>query len=163
VRAVENSVTAKLVLFAVPGMLALPWIHPFGPVRQQHSDAPVPDLPFAQSCLNCHSEKTQWPLYSRIPVVGWMLERDVAEAREHMNLSRWSSYSTAEQKDLLARIAAEVRSDRMPPARYTMLHPGARLSDAERQAIYKWTADRRHVLRMRGIKQVSPESLLMPQ
>jgi hypothetical protein len=129
---------------------ALPLIHPFGPVRQQRSQADLPENPVIErSCRNCHSERTEWPLYSYLPGVGWLVEKDVAEAREHMNLSRWTTYSAEQRINLLARIAAEVRNQRMPPARYTLLHPKARLSDAEIQQVYQWTRAERRKLRPR--------------
>ena len=52
-----------------------------------------------------------------------------------------------EKRDLLARIGAEVRSRQMPLPRYVLLHPEARLSDAEIQAIYEWTKAQRRALR----------------
>jgi len=159
---VEQNVIWKIVFgFAV---IAAPFIHPFGPLRKQHSDAALPDLPLlTKACQNCHSERTEWPLYSYLPVASWLVERDVSEARRHMNLSRWAQYSNDERRDLLARMAAEVRSHRMPPARYTMLHPEARLSEAEMQALYEWTRTQREKLRAPGINQTSQESMFMPQ
>jgi hypothetical protein len=157
-------VIGKFFLAPAAGVLLLPLIHPFGPVRQQHSDATLPSIPaISSSCQNCHSERTEWPLYSYLPGVSWLLERDVAEARAHMNLSRWAEYSNEQKKDLLARIAAEVRSHEMPPARYIMLHPKARLSDAQVQEIYEWTKSQRRNLRSEGINWSAQESLSMPQ
>jgi hypothetical protein len=156
-------VIGKVLIIATVGALAVPLIHPFGPVRQQHSDAGLPDMPLIEtSCQNCHSERTEWPLYSYLPGASWLLERDVAEARNHMNLSRWWQYSSEHKKDLLARIAAEVRSHEMPPARYTMLHPKARLSGAQIQEIYEWTKVQRRNLRAEGINPQPQESLSMP-
>jgi Haem-binding domain len=51
----------------------------------------------------------------------------------------------------------------MPPARYTMLHPEARLSEADVEAIYQWTKAQRSNLRVQGINQASPESSSMAQ
>jgi cytochrome c len=86
-------------------------------------------------------------MYSYLPLVSWAIEKDVAEARQHMDLSRWDQYSVGEKQDLLARIGAEVRSRQMPLPRYLLLHPDARLSDAEIQVIYDWTKTQRHFLR----------------
>jgi cytochrome c len=117
----------------------------------------------AKVCGNCHSERTEWPLYSYLPGVSWALEKDVAEARAHLNLSHWSEYSAEERRDLLGRIAAEARSHEMPPARYTMLHPEARLSQADIEAIGEWTKTQRHLLRNPpGINQAPRESSSMP-
>lgn len=126
----------QLCLVATACVASLPFVHPFGPVRAQRSENSLPDGPLLEKvCGNCHSERTEWPLYSYVPVVSWALEKDVADARAHLNLSRWFEYSAEEKRDLLGRIAAEIRSHEMPPARYTILHPEARLSAADIQAI----------------------------
>lgn len=88
-------------------------------------------------------------MYSYLPLVSWAVEKDVAEAREHMDLSRWDQYSSDQKRDLLARIGAEVRKQKMPLLRYLLLHPEARLSDAEVQIVYEWTKAQRHALRNR--------------
>jgi cytochrome c len=75
------------------------------------------------------------------------LEKDVAEARQHMDLSLWNLYSADEKRDLLARIGSEVRNHQMPLPRYTMLHPEARLSEADIEVIYEWTKAERRALR----------------
>jgi cytochrome c len=79
--------------------------------------------------------------------VSWALEKDVDEARQHMDLSQWDRYSIEEKRDLLARIGAEIRSHQMPLSRYLLLHPEARLSEAEIQVIYEWTKGQRRGLR----------------
>jgi hypothetical protein len=148
-----EGVRIKLLLFAaIPVLGTLPLLHPFGPVREQQSTAlPVDDAAvlaiFEKSCQNCHSQRTEWPLYSHLPLVSWALERDVAEARRQLDLSRWDRYSTQEKQDLLARIGSEVRNGQMPLPRYLWLHPEARLSKAETQFIYEWTKVQRHALR----------------
>jgi cytochrome c len=152
-------VTKRLYWLSTIVIVPLTFVHPFGPVRQQqspslmsgvHWDNPGVLKLFERACQNCHSERTRWPIYSYMPGLSWALEKDVADARRHMNLSRWGSYSNAEKQDLLARIGAEVRTRRMPLGRYTLLHPEARLSQAEIQAIYEWTKDQRRLLRSSG-------------
>jgi hypothetical protein len=111
---------------------------------------PYPSV-LEKACQNCHSQRTEWPLYSYLPIVSWVLEKDVAEARQHMDLSHWDRYSAEEKRDLLARIGTEVRNRQMPPPRYTMLHPEARLSGPEIQVIYDWTKAQRHALRSQAV------------
>jgi cytochrome c len=148
----ESVIKKTCWLIACP-VLALPFIHPFGPVKQQRSANLLPSaqsessqvLPLLEkACQDCHSRRTHWPAYSYLPFLSWPLERDVAEARQHMDLSQWDRYSADQKRDLLARIGAEVRSRQMPPPRYQLLHPQARLSEAEIQIIYDWAkAERR--------------------
>ena len=129
--------------------------HPFGNPRAakgggeilQGADAPanVKQL-LAKKCGDCHSESGEWPIYGRFAPASWMLERDVAEAREHMNLSRWAHYLKEDQAGLLTRMGAEARSGEMPPARYTLVHRGAKLSAEDRETIYQWTkAERKRI------------------
>jgi hypothetical protein len=152
VSVVLESMIKKLLLLAALSALPLPFFHPFGPVRQQHTRAQLPDDPLAlplleRACQNCHSEQTKWPIYSYLPFVSWAVEKDVAEARQHLNLSRWDQYSNEQKQDLLARIGTKVRSRQMPLPRYVLLHPEARLSDVEIQVIYDWTKAQRRALR----------------
>jgi cytochrome c len=79
--------------------------------------------------------------------VSWALEKDVADGRQHLDLSHWDQYSVDQQRDLLARIATEVRNGQMPLSRYLLLHPEARLSEADIQIIYEWTKAQRRALR----------------
>ncbi len=97
-----------------------------------------------RSCANCHSEKTKWPWYSRVYPVSRLIRSDVRAARGRMNLSRWPEYGPEQQRQLLTMLAAAVRSRQMPPPRYMLLHPDARLSDAERNQVSQWAhAERR--------------------
>lgn len=100
-----------------------------------------------RACQNCHSDRTEWPAYSYLPLISWAIEKDVAEGRDHMNLSHWDRYSVDDKRDLLARIGTVVRNRQMPLPRYVLLHPEARLTDEEIQLIYDWTRDQRRILR----------------
>ena len=125
------------------------FIHPFGDVKGKRSSEPLTGMHplIERACRNCHSERTEWPVYSYLPGVSWAIEKDVADGRERMNLSHWDLYPADDKRDLLARIATMVRNRRMPLPRYVLLHPEARLSDEEIQAIYEWTKEQRKALR----------------
>ena len=106
---------------------------------------------FQRSCQNCHSESTQWPWYSRIPPVSWMIAKDVNDARRQANFSDWDSYGEVQQEYILTRIGAAVRTGRMPLARYTLLHREAVLTSQEREQVYEWTkAERKRLRSVRG-------------
>ena len=102
------------------------------------------------SCQNCHSANTLWPWYSRVAPLSWLIERDVHAARAHMDLSRWSTYGTSEKMRLLAGMGSAVRNGVMPPKRYLLLHPEAKLSPDQIGGIYRWTRTVRKQLRESG-------------
>jgi cytochrome c551/c552 len=134
-------------------------IHPFGEPGAAGSsqailrEAQVDPKTLAilqRACQNCHSQQTVWPWYSHVAPVSWLLTRDVQQARSHMNLSRWQDYSIDDQLRLLSSIGSAVRNGEMPLQRYLLMHPEARLTDAERQQIYRWTRAERNRLRVRS-------------
>lgn len=115
--------------------------------RGAHIDEPTLAL-FQRGCQNCHSTNTQWPWYSRIPPASWLIEKDVNDARRHVNFSNWDSYGPNEREELLTKIGSAVRTGRMPLPRYTLLHHEAILTLLERQRIYEWS--RAEKKRLRG-------------
>ena len=146
-----GSVAAAVI--AIGGSL----IHPFGTtetlgihatvLRDAQIDPETLAL-FERACQNCHSERTEWPWYSHVAPMSWLIARDVQQARQHMNLSRWQEYSSDERLGLLSEIGSAVRNREMPKQRYLLLHPEARLTDKERLQIYEWTRTERSRLRM---------------
>ena len=129
-------------------------VHPFGNLRRSdrgailqgaHIDPATLGI-IQRSCQNCHSEQTEWPWYSRIAPGSWLLERDVSQARSRFNLSRWTGYTPEQQASILSAIGVAARTGVMPPSRYTLLHPDARLSSEERQEIYAWSKAERRLL-----------------
>jgi Haem-binding domain len=125
--------TIIMFLFGSAGvvLLASVLVHPNGPVKATQSTEPLlagaeidpaVKATIENSCQSCHSEKTDWPFYSYIAPMSWLVEGDVSQARAHMNLSRWGDYSLEEKEQLLGSIGAAVRSGKMPPARYTAIH-----------------------------------------
>jgi mono/diheme cytochrome c family protein len=99
-------------------------------------DSPRTRELFLRVCADCHSNGTKWPWYSHVAPASWLVQHDVEEARRKLNISEWGV--TAQKR--AADAADEVREDDMPPLEYKMLHPAARLSDAERQEFVRGLA-----------------------
>jgi len=96
-----------------------------------------------RSCNDCHSNKTRWPWYASVAPVSWFVIDHVNEGREHMNLSEWGTYSAGERKALLGEFCDLVSQGFMPLSSYTPLHPGSKLSDADKKLICEWSAAER--------------------
>ena len=131
-------------------------VHPFGTIKAQRSDKPLllystfdPEVvrTLEKSCQNCHSEKTEWPWYSYVAPMSWMIENDVQRGRSHMNLSHWNGYNPEEQQEILSKMSVLVRNREMPLPRYLLLHPEAKLSDAEVAYLYQWARSERKRLK----------------
>jgi heme-binding protein len=131
-------------------------VHPFGDLKTHGAVNPLlagADVDPAitqiieRSCQNCHSDKTEWPWYSYVAPVSWLIEKDVHDARSHMNLSLWGDYSLEKKQELLTKMAAAVRSRQMPPARYNLAHPSSKPSATDLEQIYEWARGERRRLR----------------
>jgi cytochrome c len=139
----------------VAAAVGLSFAHPWGNVRDVDAGGELlgsSEVPqnvrqvLERKCADCHSNQTHWPVYSRLAPGTWLMERDVSEGRAALNFSRWKVMSPEERVDALSRIAAEVRSEEMPPTAYTMMHPGRHISNQEKQEVALWArAERRRV------------------
>ncbi len=90
------------------------------------------------SCYDCHSNESEWPWYSNIAPVSWLVVDDVNEGREHLNFSEWQSYTAEDKAEDIEEIWEEIEEEEMPLWFYLPLHPEARLSDAQKETIRKW-------------------------
>ena len=92
-----------------------------------------------RSCNDCHTSRTRWPWYSNIAPVSWYLASDVNEGRRNLNLSEWGTYNAKKADRKLQEICEQVEHGQMPLKSYLLIHPSAKLSDADRQALCGWT------------------------
>ena len=151
-----NSVTRPAVTVLALWLLASLLVHPLphdpsgpaaAPLFTGTGIAPSLTRVFDHSCADCHSEKTRWPWYSQVAPVSWLLEVDVQQARKRLNLSHWDSLSPTEQARLLTAIASVIQNHQMPPPRYLVLHPEARMSADQSVEVIEWTRAERRRLR----------------
>lgn len=91
-----------------------------------------------RSCFDCHSNKTNWPWYSKVAPVSWIIAEHVEDGRKWVNFSEWESYDEAKKQKLKKLIYREVAAA-MPPGIYKLAHSNAKLQPDEIKAIREWT------------------------
>jgi hypothetical protein len=121
----------------VLGLLLAIQLIPYG---RDHSNPPVRrDAAWPSSeiralavlaCYDCHSNETEWPWYSNVAPVSWLVQRDVDAGRSVLNFSE-----TDREQDESDEAAETVREGEMPPRSYTLAHPSARLDGEENRAL----------------------------
>jgi hypothetical protein len=164
-KSVKKLFQAVLIVGAGLVVLASVCVHPFGVVKARTSNTPLlagtpvdPSVAriMERSCQSCHSERTDWPWYSYVAPISWLIENDVRNGRSHMNLSHWDEYTLDKRQEILTELSAMVRSRQMPLPRYLQLHPSAKLSDAEIDQIYRWARVERRRLKSiaRGLQKI---------
>lgn len=122
---------AAVIAIAALQLVPYGWAHPNPPVIQ---DAPWPS-PQARhlaevACYSCHSNQTDWPVYSYVAPMSWLVRSDVENGRDELNFSDW------DRDDGEVDDAAETIVDSsMPPWRFTLAHPDAKLTDEEKRVL----------------------------
>jgi hypothetical protein len=90
---------------------------------------PEAEQAFTNACADCHSYDTEWPWYSNVAPISWLVQRDVDEGRDAWNVSTGDAADEADDAVEL------IESGDMPPSQYLPMHPDARLSDEEQAAL----------------------------
>jgi hypothetical protein len=111
----------------------------FVPYGRDHANPPVTTEPrwdsnrtrdlAIESCYSCHSNETKWPWYSNIAPMSWLIQRDVDIGRDEFN------FSELDEDDDGDDAAETVADGAMPPLRYVLANPSARLTSEERRAL----------------------------
>jgi hypothetical protein len=83
-------------------------------------DSPETRALAKQACFDCHSNETEWPAYSRIAPVSWLIQRDVSEGRAALNFSEWQR-----PQEEAKEAAEEVLEGEMPLRIYRLMHARA--------------------------------------
>jgi hypothetical protein len=107
-------------------------------VRRDVAAPEAVDKILRAACYDCHSHETRWPWYSRVAPMSFLVARHVHEGRGHLNFSEWPILDFDAQDELFEHIVKEVGEGKMPERSYTLLHPEARLTEAQREAIVSW-------------------------
>jgi mono/diheme cytochrome c family protein len=131
----------RFLLVVVGLLIVLFVVIQFLPIGKNHTNPAVVSEPnwdstatraLAQrACFDCHSNETIWPWYSNIAPVSWLLYNDAMKGRTMMNFSDWNrGYQPS-----IDEIIAVIQGGQMPPMKYLLMHPDARLSATEKLAL----------------------------
>ncbi|MEZ4502480.1 MAG: heme-binding domain-containing protein [Dehalococcoidia bacterium] len=109
------------------------------PYGRDHSNPPITGEPTWDSaqtrdladraCFDCHSNEVEWPWYSNIAPVSWLVQSDVEGARHILNFSEF------DRPQRVREAVETVREGSMPPFQYLIAHPNARLSAEEKDQL----------------------------
>jgi hypothetical protein len=150
-----------LLVFIAMQFVPLDQINP--PVVQEPNWDSLQTRALAErACFDCHSNQTQWPWYSKVAPVSWLVTEHVIEGRAKLNFSEWGlaqaetgqgeqavrSEDDEDEVDEEAEgeegegeeteeIIEEIQEGKMPLPNYLVMHPEARLSNAEIQQLIK--------------------------
>jgi hypothetical protein len=91
-----------------------------------------------KSCYDCHSNQTNWPFYSYIAPISWLVSSDVSNGRKHLNFSEWNNISPEKIVKIKSEIEEEISDDEMPLPIYTFIHSETKLSEEQKTILKNW-------------------------
>lgn len=137
-RIIAKRLLLIVVLIAVAGFLLIQLV-PYG---RDHTNPPVQSEPnwdspqtrtLAQrACFDCHSNETNWPWYSHVAPMSWLVQHNTDEGRRYLNFSTWNQGGASHEAGESMEAIAE---GYMPPADYMLIHSDARLTQAEKKVL----------------------------
>ena len=90
------------------------------------------------SCYDCHSNNTNYPLYSYIQPARFFMEEHIKDGKKDLNFNEFGRYSKRKQENKLEAIIKQIKSDEMPLASYTLIHKNAILTPTQKEEIINW-------------------------
>ena len=142
-------------LFRLGLALALPVAAILVIVYKVVNQAPSPDLPQCEQvwqildeggCVSCHSADPKVPFYAKLPVAGKIIMKDIDSGYRAYDITKFMEELKVDGDVSpvdLAKIEKVVLDDRMPMAKYYLVHWGSSLTQAKRNIVLDWIRSRR--------------------
>jgi hypothetical protein len=138
----------KILLVLLVIILIIQFIHPARNIstgHQSHNITKAFNVPaevqtiLDKACMDCHSNNTRYPWYSKVQPVDWWLTHHITEGKRGLNFDEYTNRSLRYQFHKMEEIAEQVKEGEMPIDSYTWTHKDAILSEEEKNIIITWT------------------------
>lgn len=100
-----------------------------------------------KSCYDCHSNETNWPLYSSIAPFSLFVTSHVNDGRRALNFSNYNTIDKETKEKRLKRAIITIKSERMALPSYRFAHESANLSKEEKEMLKAWFESEIELLR----------------
>jgi len=90
------------------------------------------------SCYDCHSDHTEYPWYSQVAPVSWVLAKHIREGKLELNFSQFGNLERREMIGILTEICEVVEDGSMPLPGYLAMHKEAIFNEEEMQELCEW-------------------------
>ena len=109
---------------------------------------------FEKKCFDCHAELNNAPWYYKVPGVRQMMNKDIREAKEHVDMRKDFPFISHESPlDDLKSIKKIGKEGGMPPLRYILANWDARLTDAEKKKLIEWAGRSIELLQTKTVER----------
>ncbi len=105
-------------------------------------------------CMPCHTRNMDLPFYASAPGIKQSILKDYAAAPRAFDLGHELEGDAKDKpvkESTLAKMAWVASYDIMPPAKFTAVHPKAKLTPKEKDQLLQWIKDTRHKYYVNGL------------
>ena len=137
----------KILWVLLLGLVIIQFIHP----KRNKAEGPQPynisqsfEVPgtvkevLERSCMDCHSNNTDYPWYARFQPVHWWLNNHIREGKAGLNFDEYTNKSLRYQYHKMEETVEMIEDKKMPLESYTWTHKDAKLTDNERVMLINW-------------------------
>lgn len=117
-------------------------------IRMMHATSPEVEGILKTSCLDCHSNNTIYPWYSKIQPAAIFLGRHITEGKRELNFSEFGNYSLRRQYHKMEEVEEMVKGNEMPLTSYTLMHANSKLNENQKEILIKWSVGIRDSMRL---------------
>lgn len=89
----------------------------------------------AVSCYDCHSNNTNYPWYSEIQPMAWVMDEHIKDGKEKLNFDELPPNGSRKLNSRFTQIVKQVEQDKMPLNSYLWMHGNARLNAEDKQLL----------------------------
>lgn len=89
----------------------------------------------AVSCYDCHSNNTNYPWYSEIQPMAWLMENHIIEGKDKLNFDDLPPNGSRRLNSKFTQITKQIEQDKMPLTSYLWMHEAASLSLADKKLL----------------------------
>jgi uncharacterized membrane protein len=94
---------------------------------------------FKNKCFDCHSNSTVYPWYYKVPGVKQIIDKDIREAKEHLDFSSDFPFAGhGEPLEDLEEVKEVLEEGSMPPWNYRLMHSNSSITTKEKKTILEW-------------------------
>jgi len=108
------------------------------PVTQKINAPEKVSIILETSCYDCHSNETDWPWYSYVAPVSFLIAKDVHNGRKRVNFSEWDKYDEKKKLKKLEAMLEAVEEGGMPLPKYLITHPDAEIDSKKMKTLKDW-------------------------
>lgn len=116
-------------------------------------------------CLSCHSADPKLPFYSKMPIAGRIVMKDIDSGYRAYDIEPvMKALKVDEQVGAvdLAKIEKVILDDRMPMPKYYLVHWGSSITPAKRDIVLDWVKDERIAMYDDGLPEARAAEPVRP-